>query len=77
VSDSLGCEHGEWSRWWNGRQTGIPSPIEQNHRHIHLLERVFDDGLVRPPKRLGFMPMTLGSCSLGNSWSVCPNTHEG
>jgi hypothetical protein len=57
VSDSLGCEHGEWSRWWNGRQTGIPSPIEQNHRHIHLLERVFDDGLVRPPKRLGFMPI--------------------
>jgi len=50
-------EHGEWSRWWNGRQTGIPSPIEQNHRHIHLLERVFDDGLVRAPKRLGLVPM--------------------
>ncbi len=50
-------EHGEWSRWWNGRQTGIPSPIEQNHRHIHLLERVFNDGLVRAPKRLGLVPM--------------------
>jgi hypothetical protein len=50
-------EHGEWSRWRNGRQTGIPSPIEQNHRHIHLLARVFDDGLVRSPKRLGFVPM--------------------
>jgi hypothetical protein len=50
-------EHGEWSRWWNGRQTGIPSPIEQNHRHIHLLERVFDDGLARSPRRLGFLPM--------------------
>jgi hypothetical protein len=50
-------EHGEWSRWWNGRQTGMPSPIEQNHRHIHLLERVFDDGLIRAPKRLGFVPM--------------------
>jgi hypothetical protein len=50
-------EHGEWSRWWNGRQAGIPSPIEQNHRHIHLLERVFDDGLVRAPKRLGLVPM--------------------
>jgi hypothetical protein len=35
---------------------GIPSPIEQNHRHIHLLERVFDDGLVRAPKRLGLVP---------------------
>jgi hypothetical protein len=50
-------EHGEWSRWWNGRQAGIPSPIEQNHRHIHLLERVFDDGLVRAPRRLGLVPM--------------------
>jgi hypothetical protein len=50
-------EHGEWSRWWNGRQMGMPSPIEQNHRHIHLLERVFDDGLVRSPKRLGLVPM--------------------
>ena len=48
-------DHGEWSRWWNGRQTGIPSPIEQNHRHIHLLERVFADGLVRAPKRLGLV----------------------
>jgi hypothetical protein len=50
-------EHGEWSRWWNGHQTGIPSPIEQNHRHIHLLERVFEDGLVRRPRRLGLVPM--------------------
>jgi hypothetical protein len=50
-------EQGEWSRWWNGRQTGIASPLEQNHRHIHLLERVFHDGLVRAPKRLGLMPM--------------------
>jgi hypothetical protein len=50
-------EHGEWTRWWNGRQTGIPSPVEQNHRHIHLLERVFDDGIVRAPKRLGLVPL--------------------
>lgn len=20
-------EHGEWSRWWNGRETGMPSPV--------------------------------------------------
>lgn len=48
-------EHGEWSRWWRGRQEGIPSPIEQNRRHIHLLERAFDDGLVKSPKRLGIV----------------------
>lgn len=50
-------EHGEWYRWWKGRREGIPSPIEQNHRHIFLLQRVFDDGLVRLPRRLGLLPM--------------------
>jgi hypothetical protein len=50
-------EHGEWLRWWNGRCEGIPSPIEQNHRHIHLLQRVFDDGLAPRPRRFGLAPM--------------------
>jgi hypothetical protein len=50
-------EYGEWSRWWHGRREGMPSPIEQNRRHIHLLERVFDDGLAPLPRRLGFAPM--------------------
>jgi hypothetical protein len=50
-------EHGEWLRWWNGKPEGIPSPIEQNHRHIHLLKRVVDDGLVQRPRRLGLVPM--------------------
>jgi hypothetical protein len=50
-------DHGEWTRWWNGRSEGIPSPIEQNHRHIFLLERVFDDGLAPRPKRFGFASM--------------------
>ena len=50
-------EHGEWSRWWHGRSEGMPSPIEQNRRHIHLLQRVFDDGLAPLPRRLGLAPM--------------------
>jgi hypothetical protein len=50
-------DHGEWLRWWNGRSEGIPSPIEQNHRHIHLLQRVFDDGLAPRPRRFGLAPM--------------------
>ena len=50
-------EHGEWTRWWNGRPSGMPSPIEQNHRHVHLLQRAFDDGLVRRPRALGLVPM--------------------
>jgi len=50
-------EYGEWSRWWHGRQEGMPSPIEQNRRHIHLLERAFDGGLVPLPRRLGLARM--------------------
>jgi hypothetical protein len=50
-------EHGEWTRWWNGRPEGIPSPIEQNRRHVHVLNRAFDDGLVKAPKRLGLVPI--------------------
>lgn len=51
-------EHGEWLRWWHGKSEGIASPIEQNHRHIHLLKRVFDDGLAPRPRRFGLAPMT-------------------
>ena len=49
--------HGEWSRWWHGRPEGMPSPIEQNRRHVHLLERVFQEGLAPLPRRLGLAPM--------------------
>ena len=48
-------EYGEWSRWYRGRPEGIPSPIEQNRRHVLLLGRAFDDGLVKAPKRLGLV----------------------
>ncbi|HEU4671698.1 MAG TPA: nuclease-related domain-containing protein, partial [Candidatus Limnocylindrales bacterium] len=50
-------DRGEWSRWWHGRPDGIPSPIEQNRKHIRLLERAFDDGLVPLPRRLGLVPL--------------------
>ena len=50
-------EHGEWSRWWHGRPEGMASPIEQNRRHIHLLQRAFDQGLAPLPRRLGLVPM--------------------
>lgn len=50
-------EHGEWTRWWHRSPTGMSSPIEQNRRHIELVRRVFNDGLLRPPRRLGLVPM--------------------
>jgi len=46
-------EHGEWVRFFGGRPSGIPSPIDQNRRHIAVLEEVFDRKLVDPKKRLG------------------------
>jgi hypothetical protein len=48
-------ECGEWTRWWRGRPEGIPSPTEHNRRHVLLLKRAFDDGLVKAPKRLGLV----------------------
>lgn len=48
-------EHGEWSRWYRGRAEGMPSPVEQNRRHVLVLQRAFEDGLVHPPKRWGLV----------------------
>jgi hypothetical protein len=51
-------EYGEWSGYWGGKPHGIPSPIEQNRKHVAVLEDVFAKGLVAVPKRLGF-PLVL------------------
>lgn len=36
-------EHGEWTRWWNGRGRGMPSPILQGKRQFDLLVHLFED----------------------------------
>ena len=46
-------EQGEWVTYWNGKARGIPSPVEQNRRHMAVLKEAFDKGVVRLPKRLG------------------------
>jgi hypothetical protein len=46
-------DHGEWVAFFGGRPHGIPSPIEQNRKHIAVLQEVFDQKLVEPKKRLG------------------------
>jgi hypothetical protein len=50
-------EHGEWSTYQGGRLRGIPSPVEQNKRHIQVLNDIFAKRLISLPKRLG-MTMT-------------------
>ncbi|HDO1376885.1 TPA: NERD domain-containing protein [Aeromonas veronii] len=46
-------EQGEFSAFFGNKPYGIPSPLEQNRRHMAVLESVFKTGLVVPPKRLG------------------------
>jgi hypothetical protein len=47
-------EHGEFSAFFGGKPYGVPSPIEQTNRHIIILQRFFDSGVVKLPTRLGF-----------------------
>jgi len=39
-------EDGEWWRSFRGERQEMPSPIEQNHHHVEVLEDVFSSGLV-------------------------------
>jgi hypothetical protein len=45
-------EHGEWWTYRDRRPVGIPSPVEQNRRHIEVLEDVIDGGYVKRPRRI-------------------------
>jgi hypothetical protein len=45
-------EHGEWLTFRDRRPIGIPSPVEQNRRHIKVLEQVIDRGYVELPRRI-------------------------
>lgn len=47
-------EHGEFTAFFAGKPRGLPSPIEQNRRHIDVLDRLFTSGRVKLPTRLGF-----------------------
>ena len=45
-------DHGEWSTYRDRRPVGIPSPVEQNRRHIAVLDEVVKRGHVRLPRRI-------------------------
>ena len=51
-------DHGEWTGFSGGHPYGMASPIEQNRRHVAVLEQAFATGLVQLPKRLGMVPIT-------------------
>lgn len=47
-------EYGECAAFFAGKPYGVPSPFEQNKKHITVLESVFKSGVVKLPSRLGF-----------------------
>jgi hypothetical protein len=62
-------EHGEFMRYTGKAFQGIESPIEQNKRHVDLLQKTIEDRNLAP-KRLGFsIPVTLKSYVL-----IAPNS---
>ncbi len=46
-------EHGEFVTFYERRPHGVPSPIEQNMRHVRALEALFSTSAVKFPTRLG------------------------
>lgn len=46
-------EQGEFSAFFGSKPYGIPSPLEQNRRHMAVLSSVLKTELVALPKRLG------------------------
>ncbi|HEY9193982.1 MAG TPA: nuclease-related domain-containing protein, partial [Methyloversatilis sp.] len=47
-------EYGEFAAFFGGKPYGVPSPIEQNAKHILILKKLFDSGALKLPTRLGF-----------------------
>lgn len=72
-------EYGEFSAFYQGRAYGIPSPIEQNNRHITLLQRFFDADETILPARLGLKikPKLFSLILVANSARISrPKNHK-
>lgn len=47
-------EHSEFSAFFGNKPYGVASPLEQNNKHILILQRALDSGVINLPKRMGF-----------------------
>lgn len=47
-------EHGEFTAFFGSKPYGVPSPIQQNEKHLAILKRFLASGAVTLPSRLGF-----------------------
>lgn len=65
-------EYGEFSAFYQGKPYGIPSPLEQNNRHIELLTRLFSSDVIDFPLRLGLKlkPKMLSLILVANSAQI-------
>lgn len=58
-------EHGECSAFFGSRPYGVPSPLEQNRKHVAVLESAIKSGMIKPPSRLGIpLPVSISSLVL-------------
>lgn len=64
-------EYGEWVTFRAGRPVGIPSPVEQNRRHIQVLERAIKLGVVQLPRRIvAIKPTFMNIVLVSNEGSI-------
>ena len=64
-------EYGEWTTFRDRRAVGIPSPIEQNRRHIAVLERAIKLGYVDLPRRvIAIKPMFVNIVLVSKDGSI-------
>jgi hypothetical protein len=68
---------GEWTRGYHGREYGVPSPIEQNKKHVDVLDAVFRSGAVSLPKRIFTMRPELLSLVLVSNNAVIKRPPKG
>jgi len=46
-------EFGEFTSFYGKRPVAIPSPLEQNRRHCSVLNLIFEDNVIKLPRRIG------------------------
>lgn len=65
-------EFGEFSRRYNGQGQGMPSPLEQNKRHISILKQLLQKKLIQCPSLCGwyFKPLIYSLILISNDSSI-------
>jgi hypothetical protein len=68
---------GEWTRGYRAHEYGVPSPIEQNRKHVDVLDAVLRSGAVSLPRRIFTMRPDLLSLVLVSNNAVIKRPPKG